>query len=292
MHPTVDWRRITFQSTAGLKLTGMLAEAGSASTVLHVHGTHGNYFSAGYINVLAHHCTNAKINLLTINTSGHDGISEAYRGDEYTYVGGALSPFQEVVSDIEGALKFVRTFSDQIVLAGHSLGCDRIVFHALETGSKLPLVLISPCDSYRLHEIFLAGQTVEDHIEHLKRAKPHDKFELLSAHEFGIHNKAERYLIPISRDALLSIIDGPPFKLFRLSRPAEFRLENPSLICIGRHDKLQTEEPHTMFAYMSKRFVNCTHFLAEVGDHEFASEEHALAEAIVSWCRDAVFQLR
>jgi hypothetical protein len=267
----------------------MLADAGSSTTVLHVHGTHGNYFSAGYINVLAHHCTSAEINLLTVNTSGHDGISEAYRGEEYTYAGGALSLFQEVVSDIEGALNFVRTFSDHVMLAGHSLGCDRIVFHALETKSQLPLILISPCDSYRLHEIFLAGPSVEDHIERLKRIQPRDKFELLPAQEFGIHNKTERYLIPISRDALLSIIDGPPFKLFRLSLPAEFYLPNPSLICIGRRDKLQTEEPQTMFDYMSKRFANCTNFLAEIGDHEFANDEHALAERIVSWCKNNAF---
>jgi hypothetical protein len=283
MHPTVTWKRITFNSTQHLKLTGMLADAASGTTIVHIHGTHGNYFSAGYISILAAACVKSGINLFTINTSGHDGISEAYRGEDYTYVGGALSDFAEVVADIEGAINFARTFSEKIVLAGHSLGCDRIVFHAQQTGTQYPLVLISPCDSRKLHEQFLSNESVEDHIDRLKKMAPRDKFELLPSHEFGIHSKSERYLIPIARDALLSIIDGPPFKLFRLDQPAEFRLSNPSLICIGGRDKLQTAAPSEMFAYMSDHFSLCSQFLADVGDHEFSGAEHDLAGNIVSW---------
>jgi hypothetical protein len=261
----------------------MLADAESRTTLIHVHGTHGNYFSAGYIQGLAQLCVQSGINLLAINTSGHDGISEAYRGEEYTYVGGALSSFTDVVADIEGAVAFSQQFSDTIVLTGHSLGCDRIVHYAQTTGTKYPLILVSPCDSRKLHELFNGGETVEAHIERLRKLVPRDKFELLPANEFGIHNKSERYLIPIARDALLSIMDGPPFKLFHLRCPAEFHLPNACLVCIGGQDKLQTAKPDEMFSYMSKRFEVCSHFLAEVGDHEFAGAEHKLAERIVSW---------
>jgi hypothetical protein len=272
-----------YSSSSGLRLTAMFADCESRQTLIHVHGTHGNYFSAGYINVLARACLDARINLLSINTSGHDGISEAYRGQEYTYVGGALSSFSEIVSDLDGAIQFAESFSDKIVLAGHSLGCDRIVFHARETGKEYPLILLSPCDSYRLHEIFLGKESVEDHVERVKKIKPRDKFELLPAHEFGIDNKTERYFIPISRDALLSIIDGPPFRLFRLGKPDDFCLPNRCLVCIGAQDKLQTASPEDMFAYMTPRFSVCDSFLSPNGDHEFAGAEHDLAGAIVSW---------
>lgn len=261
----------------------MLADCKSPQTLIHVHGTHGNYFSAGYINVLARACLDAHINLLSINTSGHDGISEAYRGEQYTYIGGALSSFSEIVSDLDGAIQFARSFSDEIVLTGHSLGCDRIVFHAITTGQVFPLVLVSPCDSYRLHELFLGGETVEEHIKRLKESEPRDKFELLPAKEFGIDNRSERYLIPINRDALLSIIDGPPFHLFRLGKPHDFRLPNDCLVCIGARDKLQTAEPDAMFTYFAPRFSSCDRFLSQNGDHEFAGAEHDLAAAIVSW---------
>lgn len=283
MSEGVLWKCISFRSSKSLKLSGMLADAGAKMTVIHVHGACGNYFSAGYIDALATACLRARINFLTINTSGHDCIAEGYRGDSYEYVGGSISNFSECVDDITGAIDVARGFSDDIVLAGHSLGCDRIVHYARETRKGHPLVLISPCDSYRLHEIFLGGMSVEDHIRRLRQMAPRDKFELLPMKQYGIHNKSERYFIPVTRDTLLSIIDGPPFSQFRLDKPGSFKLQNSCLVCIGERDNLQTASAQEMFAYMSGHFGNCSNYLSPDGDHEFAGVEAQMSAAVVRW---------
>jgi hypothetical protein len=146
-----------------------------------------------------------------------------------------------------------------------------------------PLVLVSPCDSYRLHQIFLGNETVQDQIDRLRRMAPRDKFELLPLGEYGVSNKAERYFIPVTRDALLSIMEGPPFSQFRQDKPGSFWVENSCLVCIGGCDDLQTASAAEMFTYMSGHFDACTHFLAPDGDHEFAGGEVQLASAIVGW---------
>ena len=168
-------------------------------------------------------------------------------------------------------------------MVGHSLGCDRIVYYARKAQEPYPLVLVSPCDSYRLHEIFLDDERVEDHIERIRRLTPRDKFELLPMREYGIHNKGERYFIPVTRDTLLSIMEGPPFSQFRQDRPGSFSLQNSCLVCIGGSDGLQTATAPDMFSYMSGHFGTCKLFFAPGGDHEFTGVEAQLSEAIVDW---------
>lgn len=261
----------------------MLADSGSPLTVLHVHGACGNLFSAGYVDILARACVASNINFFTINTSGHDCIAEGFRGDEYGYVGGSVSLFGDCVGDIAGAIAVARGFSEKFILVGHSLGCDRVTYYARETGDQWPLVLISPCDSYRLHQIFLGDEKVEEQIARLKQDPVPDAFALLSEREYGINNRGERYRIPIIRDTFLSIADGPPFTQFRMDIPPPFRLTNRCLVCIGGQDSLQTATPRDMFARMSELFGECDRFLSNAGDHEFAGVEVELADRLVSW---------
>ena len=263
----------------------MLTDSGSPTTAIHVHGACGNLFSAGYVDVLAENCVAANINFLTINTSGHDCISEGFLGDEYGYVGGSISLFGDCVGDIAGAITVARGFSENVVLIGHSLGCDRVTFYARETGDLCPLILISPCDSFRLQQDFLGDEQVHEQIARLRRVAAQDAFELLSEKEYGINNRGERYRIPVTRDTFLSIADGPPFTQFRLDIPPPFRLANRCLACIGGQDNLQTAAPRDMFARMSELFGECDHYLAETGDHEFAGVEIRLAETLISWIR-------
>ena len=258
----------------------MLADAGAKMTVIHVHG-HAEIISRLDISMPWRQLVYVRINFLTINTSGHDCIAEGYRGDS-RICWRLDSNFSECVDDITGAIDVARGFSDDIVLAGH--GWDVTVSSTmLETHKGYPLVLISPCDSYRLHEIFLGGMGVEDHIRRLRQLVPRDKFELLPMKQYGIHNKSERYFIPVTRDTLLSIIDGPPFSQFRLDKPGSFRLQNSCLVCIGGRDNLQTASAEEMFAYMSGHFGNCSNYLSPDGDHEFAGVEAQLSAAVVRW---------
>jgi hypothetical protein len=262
----------------------MLADANSSVTAIHVHGACGNMFSAGYMETLARNCLTSNVNFLTINTSGHDCISEGvFRGENYGYFGGAISPFEYCVQDIAGAVALAGSFSEKLVLIGHSLGCDRITYYARETGDLCPLVLISPCDSYRLHQNFLGEEKVHDQIARLKRVAVEDPFALLSKEEYGINNRGERYRIPVTRDTFLSIANGPPFVQFRLDIPPPFHLANRCLACIGGKDSLQTATPRQMFARISELFGECDHFLSATGDHEFAGGETELAEKLVSW---------
>ena len=51
--------------------------------------------------------------------------------------------------------------------SGHSLGCDRVLFYTKQREAHIPLILLSPCDSHRLQELWLDGETVPEQVARL-----------------------------------------------------------------------------------------------------------------------------
>ena len=170
---------------------------------------------------------NARLNFLSVNMSCHDGLGEGYWVDgRFAYIGSCASPFQECVDDIAGAVTFAERFSDRIVLQGHSLGCDRVLQYSIDLRSTCDLVLLAPCDSYQLQADWIAPETVEAQIARLRSGAGSDTvLDWLPAREYGIRCRDEwTYSIPVTRRAFLSIAEGPPYRLMRVSRPTDFFL--------------------------------------------------------------------
>lgn len=275
---------VKFRSDNGLLLTGLLfCGANAETTIIHIHGAGGNFLSATFLPTLAHTCVAANVNLFSINTSGQACMTEAFRHDSYVYVGGAVSRFEECVADINGALKKAREFSRSVVLQGHSLGCDRVVHFCLESEQHFPLILLSPCDSYRLQQLFIAPESVESQIERMRARPVYHEFELLPANEYGIKNKGEEYQIPVSRNTFLSISDGPPFKLFRQEQPMEYYVDTECLVAIGKEDDLQTCSPNDMFRLLESRFRSVRRLVIDDADHDFDGKAKELSQHIIEW---------
>ena len=81
----------------------------------------------------------------------------------------------------------------------------------------------------------------------------------------------------------MSIIDGPPFKLFNIAKPADYFLSMPGLGLIGGMDSLQMRPGEKMFSFLSGRFA---HFESEIvpgAEHDFEGFESHVAETIVEY---------
>jgi hypothetical protein len=229
--------------------------------------------------------TKAKANFLSINTTSHDGIAEGDKRGKLEYVGGAYSKFEECVPDIEAAVTFARQFSDRIVLQGHSFGCDRVVHYLTATRAKHDCILLSPCDSYQLQCAWISPETVESQIARLKQALPSDPvFDWVPSREYGVKGLGDwTYSIPITRPALLSIMEGPPYQLFRVSKPAKFFLKQRALVCIGGRDALQSWPQDVMFNYLRERINDVTALYLPDADHMIAKHERHVATKIADW---------
>jgi hypothetical protein len=277
---------VSFKNTNDYRMEGILYEAdNSDKTIIHIHGSYGNFYQAYFVKVMSKVYTEAGFNFLSFNLTCHDGFAEGYIGDTgFEYVGGALSEFSTSVSDIDGAIEFAKTFSKKIILQGHSLGCDRVVNYLLTSNHFFDFVLLAPCDSYRLQSKWIHPLSVETQLEKLKTDEIYYKdFDWLPIKEYGVYSANEEYILPITRKSLLSLLEGPAFKLFNITAQIEYFLNMSGFVYIGGKDNLQTEKPETMFKFFQQRIANFKSFLVEEGDHMMKDKEQEVAEAIVAW---------
>lgn len=182
-------------------------------------------------------------------------------------------------------MQFASRFSQRLVLQGHSLGCDRIVQFVLSKRGTQDIILLSPCDSYALQAKWIAPETVEEQIARLKaKPRPVEGLDWLPGREYGVRQSREwTYSIPITRAALLSIMEGPPFRLFNISEPAAFKLSQRAVIYIGGKDALQTSSRDAMFEYFRERIPDLTEVCVADGDHMLADCEEAVARKVIGW---------
>lgn len=270
--------------------TGLLflATPQSKKTIIHIHGMCGNMLSFSSLLQLADEYTNNGYNLLTFNLKAHDCIAEGNWGDSdssndyFFYVGGSLEPFERCIVDIESAIKYCNEFSDEIILQGHSMGCERIITYQLETKKYYNTILISPCDARQLQEDYIYPLSLEDQILSLEK---YDDMTILPPEYFGINNqKGENYTIPITKKALLSILTGYALKVFSQKEDMPFFLPISCLCIIGENDPLQTYNPQKAFAILNKKF---NHFKGHSmsGDHEIKPMQCEMSKIVTKWLK-------
>jgi hypothetical protein len=276
---------VTFKSSRGLNLDGILFQDNTnKTTIIHVHGSLGNFYQNKFIRKMAKKYLENNINLLSFNTSCHDGFAEGFRYDtEFEYIGGSIADFNETVYDIDGAICFSKQFSDNIILQGHSLGCDRIVNYTIVKNSLYDIILLSPCDSYQLQSNWLYPETIDHQILRLKEQMHCNEIQWLQSTEYGVKQEKEIYKIPITLKTLLSIMEGPPFKLFRINKPFDFYINQKAIIYIGGKDPLQTDSHDVMFNYFEKRFKSVEKLFIATGDHDLGGCEDVIIDKIVKW---------
>src|SRR6266545_5249133 len=224
---------VTIQAEAGRQLDGIYYHVPverATGTVIHVHGSFGNFYHNSFLRAMARVYQDAGLAFLSFNLSCHDGLAEGYVGvDDFEYVGGAVTGFRSSLADIDAAISLAKARLERpVVLQGHSLGCDRVLYYLSERTVRLDFVLLSPCDSYALQSRWMAPETVETQIERLQTGAPTaatnaaaglesrylrtsvEALEWLPLREYGIRCGDWSYPIPITRGALLEILTGPP----------------------------------------------------------------------------------
>lgn len=285
---------ITFNNIKGLRLDGILYQnEENDTTIIHVHGSFGNFYANRWLRIMAKQYLTAGINFLSFNLSAHDGIAEGYRyqreskKDIFEYIGFSVVEFSTCLDDISGAIDFASQFSKKIILQGHSLGCDRVLYYLVNSRSTLSFILLSPADSYNLQKNWISPQNIDQQISRLKACIfSQGEYEWLSIKEYGIRQPPDEvYYIPITRSTLLSILEGPPMELLRIDSPVDFTLNQQVLVYLGGRDGFGTYSAETMFRYLDKQLPNVTRVYFPEGDHELKGIEVEVTTKIIEWVK-------
>lgn len=166
----------------GLRLHGALHAPAANPTsqllpidaVICVHGTGSNFYSSSLWAGLVPQMLDWGVNVLTVNTRGHDGISSAHGAPNRRLLGSAYELVDECRHDISGWVRCLveRGFS-RIALLGHSLGAVKAVYalaHEPQPSVRGVLAVSPPRLSYSYFKETVRGPGF---LEELSRAQAH-----------------------------------------------------------------------------------------------------------------------
>ena len=287
-------RLVKILAEDGQELDGILYEADeSIATVLHVHGSLGNFYHQPFIPVFARVLTREGINLLSCNMRTHDGIAEGYdREGEMKYIGGSVARFETCVADIQGAVRWSERLGGKVYLQGHSLGCDRVLHYLENTGAELSPILLSPCDSYQLQRDWLGAEKFSQQQATLgERKKVQAKEEgnpwtLAPREAYGLKGEdGWTYEIPATEDVLESILLGAVGQLLAIEKDAVAISSADALAYLGQGDPIRGATIGDMKTRLEVLLPKIT-LIEGPGDHNMEECEEETARGVAEWIKE------
>jgi len=287
-------RLVKITAGDGHELDGILYEADeSIATVLHVHGSLGNFYHQRFITVFARRLTGEGINLLSCNMRAHDGIAEGYDGEgEMKYVGGSLARFETCVEDIKGAVAWSRSLGRKVYLQGHSLGCDRVLHYLKETGEGLSPILLSTCDSYQLQREWLGVDKFSQQQAELRErmegraTEEGHPWSLVPREAYGLKGgDGWTYAIPVTEEVLGSILLGPVGQLLAIEKGGTVVSSADALAYLGQEDPIRGASMEAMKAHLEVLLPKVT-LIEESGGHNLEGCEEEIAKRVAEWIKE------
>ena len=128
----------------GLELAGFWMKSISDIAILHIHGTAGDFYTHKFVELEGVALAKKNVSFLTVNTRGHDVYADLRKHREnkveWCSIGGGFETFEDCVLDIQAWIDFLKKQGiKKIILQGHSLGAQKVLFYQHMT--KSPLVV-------------------------------------------------------------------------------------------------------------------------------------------------------
>ncbi len=275
-----------FLASDGLMLDGFLfGRPGARRCLVYVHGMTGNFYSSGMSREIAREISRQGVSTFMINTRGHDIESSGHvvrgRKRKRIRIGTRVERFEDSIKDLEGALRHLRSLGfREFVLAGHSTGCQKILYYQYKKSDKRVkgLVFLAPDDDYNLNRKEL-GKEWEGLV---RKAKALSKARKGNAYTPGMPFAPQRFLsiADLKRiEARLFNYDG---------KLAEFRkVRTPMCVIFGTRDE-GAVKPVKKYIEILRKAAGATPFdslMIKDARHSFRGHEEKVVIGIASWIR-------
>lgn len=272
---------------------------GTESCVLMIHGMAGNIMEHVFGNVLGERVNENGFGFIYAHTRGYNHINEIAtkpkkknNGYNYTVVGTSYELFEDSLKDIEAWVEKVRELGyKKIILLGHSLGCNKVIYYLYTQKSNdvTGVILLSPPDMVGLVE--------------KREYEPNHKALLHEAREFMKAGKSRSLLskkvwseFGLSAQTYLSFFEKgrPVDNLPVLRNPEKFEqleaISKPILCVVGEYDDIAIQELSEDMKLIKSKATNCPNFQStsiDGANHIYENRENRLADAVVEWLNTA-----
>lgn len=277
-------------STDGIQLPGLLytPDEPTKKIVIHIHGMSGNFYEDEFNDNLARVYTNNGYAFLPFNNRGMNYITEMHKGSDYIIKGSSYESFEECVLDIGGIINWAkeRGYKD-IILEGHSYGCNKAVYYYTEKQDKdiKKIILLAPCDIPKEVELY-TGKDYKTSISKAKELIENGKEEELIDFCVFANGKIS------ARTFYTDLLYNCTCDFFRYREREEKnhilnKIEIPIFIPFGDKDECVLTQPiEDVIYYLKNNLKNCEIKVIKDADHAYTGKYNELEEVIYTYLKE------
>ena len=289
----------------GLELQGLLVapSAGpAATTVIHVHGLSGNFYENRFVDDAAEAATGAGVNFLTVNTRGHEYISDficrppdggAGAGSAGALtsrqIGGAFETFGDCLQDIQAWVDFAKSRGAQrIVLQGHSHGALKVTYYLSKTDDPAVagIILLSPSDDFGIQR-YRMGRRFDEILGIIKQMVDEGRgHDFILRDYYTYHVSAATYYDTFRPDSLLKIFNISLTDTHHFAALEGIKI--PVLLIVGSVDEAFIGRSEEFIADVRRRMKKAKDFTGHVlaeAPHNYLGHERELAGHLGVWLK-------
>jgi alpha-beta hydrolase superfamily lysophospholipase len=254
--------------------------------IILVHGLTGSAFS---MNPMVNALVSPSTAVLTFNSRGFGQINSIKKGSKFLLAGTAHEVFTDCVDDIQGAINFAKKNGvRQVMLAGHSTGCQKIVYWASKRKDRKVkgLILFGPLSDYSGALKAKGKRALERGVAYARKQIAAGRSSELMPKQFveWFACDAQRYVSLYSPDSSEEIFTyARSIVIPKTLRKVAF----PTLVLLAGADEYGDMPPKSIAAWFSDRLKtkNKVVIVSKVG-HSFKGGEKAVVKAIRGFMKE------
>ena len=265
--------------------------------VLLIHGMSGNFIENYFGNVLGESLQQNGYGFIYAHNRGYNHINDIAVNDvddknafKTKRVGAVYERFEESVFDIDAWIKKVLELGyREVILVGHSLGCNKVIHYIYKKGSdKLAgLILLSPPDMVANGKESGGSKIYDRQLSEAKRnLKEGNPRKLLSAMLWDWYTLSSQTFVDMFEDGCpadnLPIMRNP--ELF----PELGSVRVPILSIMGEYDDIVVRTLEEDMNLLEKKALNTPSFTKVFlpgANHTYDNREKELATEILKWLK-------
>ncbi len=275
---------LKFRAKDGLKLHGLLVRSrnGNKSVVINVFGMTGDFFSWDLSWELARRLKGTSFDIFFANNRGMGIITAFEKGGKRFSIGTAKERFEECEYDIKGAVDMLHKMGYRnIILQGHSTGCQKTTYYLYKTGDKRVkgLILLAPVDDYNITRKRL-GRKFGEAVKYARGMIKKGRMDEALPERFHKHFTAKRFLSFADKRNVEA-------RLFNYdSYLKEFKgIDCKMFVVFGRGEEFATK-PVAEHIRILKEATSSKEFDSKIirdANHNFDGRHENLASEIINW---------
>lgn len=264
-----------------------------------IHGMSGNIIENYFAEILGEEFSKNNYGFIYGHNRGYNHINDIKTskiskdgGNETRRIGATYERFEEAIFDIDLWINKTKELGyENIILMGHSLGCNKVIHYLSQKKCKgiSKVILASPPDMVGLVKLEKHQPSYTKMLNEAKNNITNDNpRKILSSILWDWYNISSQTFLDLFED------NCPADNLPLLRNPYKFdalsNIDIPIFAFLGEYDDIEINSLDNDLEQIKNKAINCPNFenaILKEADHVYGNKEKELSQLLLKWLNKA-----